>query len=161
MHRFVWVGWAVVLLLGTSCSIERTERPVAQSTDDVMTPSPLLGLRSGIYHVADLAAARAWYVEMLGYQPYFDEEHYVGFDVDGFELGLDSDTTDVQPGAGGAVLYWGVASVDSALVRLLELGAVEIVPAADVGADVRHAVVRDPFGNVFGIIENPHFTRSR
>jgi predicted enzyme related to lactoylglutathione lyase len=160
MHRFVWVGPAVVLLLG-ACSVERTERPVAQSADNVMTRGPLLGLRSGIYHVRDLAAARAWYAEMLGYEPYFDEEYYVGFDVDGFELGLDPDTSNVQPGAGGAVLYWGVASVDSVLARLVDLGAAEIEPAADVGAGVRHAIVRDPFGNVFGIIENPHFARSR
>ena len=32
-----------------------------------------LGLRTAIYPVADLAAAKDWYVQMLGQQPYFDQ----------------------------------------------------------------------------------------
>lgn len=27
----------------------------------------------------------------------------------------------------------------------------------DVGSDIKVATVKDPFGNVFGVIENPHF----
>jgi predicted enzyme related to lactoylglutathione lyase len=150
----------VLLLLQAACSVERTERPPGAS-GNVMTGGPLLGLRSGIYHVADLEAARAWYTEFLGYEPYYDEDYYVGFDVDGFELGLDPDTDRVQPGAGGAVLYWGVASVDSVLARLVALGAEEVEPVSDVGSGVRVAVVRDPFGNLLGVIENPFFSRGR
>jgi predicted enzyme related to lactoylglutathione lyase len=151
--------WVVVLLLVAACSVERTERPAVRSAENTMTAGPLLGLRSGIYHVADLAAATAWYTELLGYGPYFDEPYYVGFDVDGFELGLDPDTTAVRPGAGGAVLYWGVANADSVFARLLELGAEPMESVNDVGSGVRHATLRDPFGNVLGIIENPHFRR--
>ena len=53
-----------------------------------------LGLRTGIYHVSDLQRAKAWYRELLGADPYFDEPFYVGFEVGGFELGLDPDTSD-------------------------------------------------------------------
>jgi predicted enzyme related to lactoylglutathione lyase len=145
------VLWLAGLLVITSCSVERTERPATATTDNVMTRGPLLGLRSGIHHVADLEAARAWYVELLGHEPYVDETHYVGFDVDGFELGLDADTSTVRPGAGGAVLYWGVADVDDVLARLVELGAEVVEPVTAGEGGVRHAIVRDPFGNVFGI----------
>ena len=31
-------------------------------------------------------------------------------------------------------------------------------PPQDVGSGIRVATVRDPFGNAFGIIENPHFS---
>ena len=48
----------------------------------------LQGLRTAIYHVGDLEAAKRWYTDVLGVQPYFDEPFYVGFDVGGFELGL-------------------------------------------------------------------------
>jgi predicted enzyme related to lactoylglutathione lyase len=147
----------LVTLLLAACSVERTERPAETQGGNVMTAGPLLGLRSGIFHVADIAAARAWYAELLGYEPYYDEPYYVGFDVDGFELGLDPDTANIRPGAGGAVLYWGVANVDSVMARLVALGAVEVEPVADVGSGVRHAVVRDPFGNLLGILENPFF----
>jgi predicted enzyme related to lactoylglutathione lyase len=122
-----------------------------------MAPTPLLGLRSGIYHVADLQTAKAWYAELLGIQPYFDEPFYVRFDVGGYELGLNPDTSNVKPGVGGAVVYWGVEDADSAFGRILELGAGQVEPVTDVGGGIRHAIARDPFGNLLGVIENPHF----
>jgi predicted enzyme related to lactoylglutathione lyase len=152
-------------LVLTACRIEpadtRSAAPDTLDADAQMSTGPLLGLRSGIYHVADLAAAKQWYSELLGQQPYFDEPFYVGFDVGGYELGLNPDTSQVQPGAGGAMLYWGVENVDTVFARLLELGATEVEGVTDVGGGIRHAIVRDPFGNLFGVIENPHFKGGR
>src|SRR2546430_17076721 len=74
----------------------------------------MLGLRTVIYHVSDLERAKAWYSKAFGVEPYFDESFYVGFNVGGYELGLDPDTKGVAPGAGGAVAYWGVPDVDAA-----------------------------------------------
>jgi uncharacterized glyoxalase superfamily protein PhnB len=51
-----------------------------------------------------------------------------------------------------------VANADAALERLLELGVVENGGVQDVGDGIRVATVLDPFGNVLGIIENPHFS---
>jgi catechol 2,3-dioxygenase-like lactoylglutathione lyase family enzyme len=52
-------------------------------------PKPaLLGLRTAIYPVEDLAEGKAWYAKVLGQEPYFDQPFYVGFDVGGYELGL-------------------------------------------------------------------------
>ncbi len=42
------------------------------------------GVRTVIYHVKDLAAAKDWYTKFLGKPPYFDQPFYVGFNVDGF-----------------------------------------------------------------------------
>ena len=54
-----------------------------------------LGLRTVIYHAPDLAAAKAWYSAAFGVAPYFDQPFYVGFEIGGFELGLDPDTSGV------------------------------------------------------------------
>jgi predicted enzyme related to lactoylglutathione lyase len=118
--------------------------------------SAFLGLRTVIYPVSDLDQAKAWYTAVLGQEPYFAEPFYVGFNVGGFELGLDP-SGESHPGAGGSVTYWGVAEIGAAHARLLELGAKEHNPVQDVGDGIRVAAVLDPFGNVFGIIENPHF----
>jgi predicted enzyme related to lactoylglutathione lyase len=126
-----------------------------------MTQTSLLGLRSGIYFVDDLAGAKQWYATLLGVQPYFDEPFYVGFDVGGFELGLNPDTSHVRPGPGGGVIYWGVTDADSAFARLMELGARPVEPVKDVGDGIKVAIVLDPFGNLFGVIENPHFGAAR
>jgi predicted enzyme related to lactoylglutathione lyase len=59
--------------------------------------------------------------------------------------------------SGGVVIYWGVADADATLKRLLSLGATERTNVQDVGEGIRVATVLDPFGNIFGVIENPHF----
>lgn len=116
------------------------------------------GLRTVIYHVSDIDRAKAWYASVLGFEPYFDQPFYVGFNVGGFELGLDPDTTGFEGGSGGVGAYWGVSDCEAAFNRLLELGASVHSPVQDVGGGIRAAAVTDPFGNVLGVIENPHFS---
>lgn len=112
------------------------------------------GLRSAIYPVSDLNAAKQWYATLLEVAPYFDEPFYVGFSVGGFELGLIGDGT---PGKTGVSAYWGVPDAEKAFHRLIELGATADEPLSDVGQGIKVASVTDPFGNRFSIIENPHF----
>lgn len=116
-----------------------------------------LGLRTALYRAPNLDEAKSWYTSVLGIEPYFAEPFYVGFNVGGFELGLDPDPADALEGLGGNVAYWGVEDAESAFARLVELGATEIAPVQEVGGGIKVATLRDPFGNALGIIENPHF----
>ena len=115
------------------------------------------GLRTVVYQVEDLDAAKDWYARALGFGPYFDEPFYVGYTVGGFELGLVPPEEGAPSGAGGTIAYWGVEDIDSAMAKLLDLGAVLHGAVQDVGGDIRVGSVIDPFGNLLGIIENPHF----
>lgn len=117
----------------------------------------LLGLRTVMYHADDLTHAKEWYMKVLGYAPYFDEAFYVGFNVGGYELGLHPDVPNTVRGGGSVFAYWGVADVKGAHARLLELGASPHEDVSDVGDGILVATVTDPFGNIFGVIENPHF----
>src|SRR5450755_190141 len=117
-----------------------------------------LGLCTVIYPTPDLAAAKAWYAKVLSEAPYFDQPFYVGYSVGGFELGLLPDGT---PGATGSQVLWGVADADAAMKRLVELGGIELEPVNEVGEGIKVAAVLDPFGNRFGIIENPLFDRTQ
>jgi catechol 2,3-dioxygenase-like lactoylglutathione lyase family enzyme len=125
--------------------------------------SEFLGLRTVIYHVDDLERAKEWYTRALGLPPYFDQPFYVGFNVAGYELGLQPR----DPGAAGdgpaarretVVTYWGVKDARAAVARLLDLGARPRDDVQDVGEGILIGAVVDPFGNALGIIENPHFT---
>lgn len=116
------------------------------------------GLRSLIFAVPDLAKAKAFYAAFLERSPYFDEPFYVGFDADGFELGLKPDEDGHRAGAGGATTYLQVHDVDEALARLVALGCTVVEPAADYGEGLRLGAVVDPFGNRLGVIRNLHFT---
>jgi predicted enzyme related to lactoylglutathione lyase len=115
------------------------------------------GIYTTIYRTPDINKAKAWYSKAFGVEPYFDEPFYVGFDIAGYELGLQPEAGENTAGIGGAVAYWGVANADVAFAAMLEHGATEHAEAKDVGGGVRVASVKDPFGNVIGIIENPGF----
>ena len=113
-----------------------------------------LGLRSAIYPVHDLAAAKAWYSQVLMAGPYFDEPFYIGFQVGGFELGL---IPDGEPGKKGVYAYWGVVDAAKAFDRLIELGAKPAEQVNEVGHGIKVGSVVDPFGNRLSVIENPNF----
>ena len=112
------------------------------------------GLRTVIYPVTQLPEATEWYRRVLEKAPYFEQPFYVGFEVGGFELGL---SPDGGPGSSGATASWGTPDAAAERARLEALGASVESPLADVGEGIRVATVRDPYGNLFGIIENPHF----
>jgi predicted enzyme related to lactoylglutathione lyase len=120
-------------------------------------PAPLLGLRTVIYPVTDLAKAKEWYQRALGLAPYFDQPFYVGFQVGGYELGLDPDLSRIQPGAAGSVAYWGVEDIKAAWAHWLNAGATASEEPHEVGGGIWVATVKDPFGNLVGLIQNPHF----
>jgi predicted enzyme related to lactoylglutathione lyase len=112
------------------------------------------GLRTAIYPVTGIDAGKSWYRAALDRDPYFDEPYYVGFSVGGFELGLVPDGT---PGTEGVRVYWGVTDIAAEADRLVKLGGVIHEPVTDVGGGIKVAAVQDPFGNLFGLIENPGF----
>ncbi len=123
-----------------------------------MTAAAFLGLRTAKYSARDLAAAKEWSRRVLGFDPSFDEPFYVGFNVGGYELGIvPDDAAGVDRAEGGGLAYWGVDDADAAHARLLGLGATAHEAVADVGGGIRIGAVRDPFGNILGIIENPSF----
>lgn len=115
------------------------------------------GLRTLIFDVTDLDAAKRFYTDVLGTPPYFDQPFYVGFDVGGYELGLRPAEGEHGPGVGGGTAYLAVHDVDAALARLVERGATVREKASEVGEGIVVASVVDPFGNTLGLIKNLHF----
>lgn len=112
------------------------------------------GMRTTKYPVADLARAKAWFTEVFGKEPYFDQPFYVGFEIGGFELGL---VPDGEPGTQGSTVYWGVDDIEAEVARIVGLGATVHSPIEDVGDAIKVAELLDPFGNLIGLIYNPHF----
>ena len=120
--------------------------------------TPFLGLRTCIYRIpnAELASATEWYSKALGIQPYFNEPFYVGFEVGGYELGLHPQTDEIKMGE-NVETYWGVEDIQTAFAQWLAAGAIAHDQPNNVGGDIWVAIVKDPWGNMIGIIQNPHF----
>ena len=117
----------------------------------------MLGLRTTIYKVPDLQKAKSWYATAFNTKPYFDEPFYVGFNIEGYELGLLPDESNKNTESDNVLTYWGAEEIRTEYDRLLSLGAVEHEKPSDVGGDIMTATVRDPWGNVIGLIYNPNF----
>jgi len=117
----------------------------------------MLGLRTTIYKVGDIEKATEWYSQAFETEPYFREAFYVGFNIGGYELGLQPEETPNTHKAESVVAYWGVDHIQAVYERLLQLGATEHEKPYDVGGDIMTATLKDPFGNIIGIICNPHF----
>ena len=120
------------------------------------------------YFVDDIAAATAWYSEVLGIEPYFvrpevGDPAYVEFRVGDSqdELGLIDDSyrppslSAAKPA--GAVMHWQVDDLPAAYERMLTLGATEIQPPIERESGFANATVADPFGNVIGLMYSPHY----
>lgn len=120
------------------------------------------------FYADDLAAARVWYAELFGVEAYYAYppapatpayvEFRVGDDED--EIGF-IDRRYAPPGAapGGAVMHWHVDDLRGTVDRLLAMGATEYQPITEHGdgSGFATASVVDPFGNVLGVMHNPHY----
>lgn len=82
---------------------------------------------------------------------------YVGFNVGGYELGLDTDNHPTAEKAESVLTYWGVDDIEAVYQHFLDLGAVEHESPHNVGGPLMVASVRDPWGNIIGLIYNPEF----
>lgn len=117
----------------------------------------MLGLRTTIYKVADLEKAKAWYSQAFVASPYFDEPFYVGFNIQGYELGLLPEEEPTTDKTDSVLSYWGVEKIEEEFTRLLALGATAHERPTNVGGELMVASVKDPWGNIIGLIYNPHF----
>ena len=128
----------------------------------------LRGLATISYWADDLKAARTWYSELLGMTPYFerpDSENpgYIEFRLGDYqdELGIIDRKYAPQgaaAGPGGVVVYWHVDDVAAMLEKLTTMGATIYEPLTPRGEGgwVTASVI-DPFGNILGIMYNPHY----
>jgi len=145
-----------VCILALAISLSSQAQETSTQTNDKMN-KPFHGLRTAIYYVSDLNEAKAWYAKAFNTEPYFDEPFYVGFNIGGYELGLLPEEKAPETKAASSVAYWGVDDAEKEYKRLLEHGATVFHEPTDVGEGIITAEVRDPWGNIIGVIYNPYF----
>jgi predicted enzyme related to lactoylglutathione lyase len=127
----------------------------------------LRGMATVTYFADDVKAARKWYSEVLGIEPYFHKPDannpaYVEFRLGDYQHELGIIDKKYQPkgataGPGGAVLFWHVDDIEAAHQKLLDMGCKEYEPITKRGEGFVTASLIDPFGNILGIMYNPHY----
>lgn len=128
----------------------------------------LRGFSTISFWADDVAAAAAWYAEFLGVEAYFERSGpdgrpaYAEFRIGDYqaELGIidrNYGPPRVATEPGGAVMYWHVDDLNATVERLLSMGAEEYQPITPREAGFVTAAMVDPFGNVLGVMCNPHY----
>ncbi|MGC6526292.1 MAG: VOC family protein [Flavobacteriaceae bacterium] len=145
-----------VLLLFTQFGFSQNS-PKSESKKTEMEQTQFLGLRTTIYKVGNITEAKQWYSKAFKTKPYVDESYYVGFNIGGFELGLQPEENPTTDKTESVVAYWGVDNIQESYDRLIKIGAIENEKPYNVGGELMTATVKDPFGNVIGLIYNPYF----
>jgi predicted enzyme related to lactoylglutathione lyase len=125
----------------------------------------LRGLATVNFYATDHEAAKKWYAEFLGIEPYFNVPGYTEFRIGDYQQELGIIDSSYAPAGystkpSGAIVHWHVDDLKEALARLISLGAKEYQPITDhsqgKGTFVT-AAVADPFGNILGIMTNAHY----
>jgi predicted enzyme related to lactoylglutathione lyase len=116
-----------------------------------------------------MKAAKKWYSELLGIEPYFErpdseQPAYIEFRLGDYQHEFGIIDSKYAPkdaaaaGPGGALVYWHVDDVAATLEKAKAMGAKEYEPLMKRGeAGFITAAVVDPFGNILGIMYNPHY----
>ena len=117
----------------------------------------ILGLRTVSYKVGDLQKAKEWYTKAFKTEPYYDEPFYVGFNIGGYELGIMPEEKPTTDKVEGGVAYWGVEDINEAYQHFMNLGATIDQEPTNVGGELMIASIKDPWGNIIGLIFNPEF----
>lgn len=107
------------------------------------------GMKTILFPVTDLEQAKKLYTTLLGTEPAHDAAYYVGYEVAGQHIGL-------VPGgqSGGARPYWHVDDIQARFDALIAAGAEEVEPIRDVGGGRLVATLKDPNGNLFGVVQD-------
>jgi predicted enzyme related to lactoylglutathione lyase len=107
------------------------------------------GIRVVVYPVSDLAKARARFTKFLGVEPYVDSAYYVGFRIGDKEIGLDPNLHKA-----GMTAYYHVDDIQQTLQTLLDAGSQLLQQVKEVGGGRRMASVKDPDGNIIGLLQD-------
>lgn len=110
------------------------------------------GVKTIIYPVKDLEAAKAVYGALLGVEPYADEPYYVGYKVGGQDVGLDPNGH--SQGMTGPLPYHTVDDIKAAVQALVDAGAQVAQDVRDVGGGRLIATVTDADGNAIGLLQD-------
>lgn len=97
-----------------------------------------------VFPVSDIEKAKTFFSMYLGVEPYTDSPYYVGYRLDGLEIGLDPNSKV------GPISYIDVTDINSTLDEMVKAGAEIVQEPRDVAKGLLVAQVKDSDGNVVG-----------
>jgi predicted enzyme related to lactoylglutathione lyase len=107
------------------------------------------GIKTILYPVKDMTAAKIMFAKFLGVEPYADQAYYVGFKINDQDIGLVPDSPE-----GSVTAFYHVDDIKNSLQILVDAGATIIQDIKNVGGGRSIASVKDKDGNIIGLVQN-------
>ncbi len=105
-----------------------------------------------VYSATDMDAAKRFFRELNGGDPYADTPHYVGYKCGDMEIGL----VPRAPQMGSeALAYWTVDDIAESLKALVAAGGTVVQDVKDVAYGLLVASIKDPNGSIVGLRQFP------
>ena len=105
-----------------------------------------------VYSVADMAAAKRFFRQLIGAEPYADTPYYVGYKSGDMEVGLVPNAGNQPP---GALAYWTVENIAESVKALVDAGGTVVQEITDVAQGLLVASLKDPNGALVGLRQFP------
>ncbi len=105
-----------------------------------------------IYPAADMTAAKKFFRELIGADPYADAPYYVGYKCGNMEIGLVPNQDNRDP---AGLAYWTVDDIAASVKALEAAGGTVVQPVTDVAQGLLVASVKEPGGAVVGLRQFP------
>lgn len=105
-----------------------------------------------VYPAADLAKAQRFFRELLGTDPYYAGDYYVGYRIGELEIGLDPNGANY---GSGAIPFWTVSDISASIKALVDAGGTVVQDATNVGNGMLAARLKDPSGALVGLRQAP------
>ena len=111
------------------------------------------GVKTILYPVRDLAKTQELFTRLLGVAPTSENPYYVGYEIDGQQIGLVPGGHDSQQMT-GTTAFLHVDDIDAAMRAVLDAGGATQQEAKDVGGGRLVGAVTDAEANVIGFIQD-------
>jgi len=100
-----------------------------------------------------MTAAKRFFRELIGSDPYVDSAQYVGYKNGSMEIGLVPNPNNALP---PALAYWTVSDIEANVKALTDAGGTIVQPITDVAYGLLVASVKDPNGSIVGLRQFPN-----
>lgn len=126
----------------------------------------LRGVSTINFYANDHLQAVKWYTDFLKVEPYFSVPSYAEFRIGDYQQELGIIDSKFAPNhitnkPAGATIYWHVDDLQKTIDKLFSMGATIYEPKKDRGNGFVTISFLDPFGNILGIMTNPHYVETR
>src|SRR5271163_2474409 len=127
--------------------LQKRESPKIQKSRTRKKTFMNKGVRTVLYPVKDMTAAKTLFQQFLGVEPYADQPYYTGFKVGDQDIGLVPHSVE-----GGVAAFYHVGDIKESMQILVDGGAAIVQDVKNVGGGRLVASVKDKDGNIIGLV---------